>query len=293
MEKQRVECDVAEIHSYFAVLSENVNDVPAPFVFNLDESGFQDWVDRRERSVIVPSTYRDDTIGMPVDRAVKRTSLLLCIAADGTWLKPLLILQRKTIEKELIEEGINEQSARFVYQENGFITAPLFTSWCEHVLFPELRSRRERYRYGGRAVLLMDGLTCHGSDDVEDMCLDNGCFIQFLPPHSSDQVQPCDVGIFGPMKANMSRVSPARDLSKQSKQIVKILGALQSTLLPPTIIHAFASAGIRSRYSDVHHCLICVIDPTAARCVRGDFGDGIAGEHPQIASAGRRRLPIV
>lgn len=292
MEKQRLECDITEIQSYFALLSENVDDVPAPFVFNLDESGFQDWADRRERTVIVPSTCSDDRIGMPIDRATKRSSLLLCIAADGTWLKPLLILPRKTIEKELLEEGINEQLAQFVYQENGFITTQLFTNWCEQVFFPELQQRRERYHYGGRAVLLMDGLTCHGSDDVEDLCLDNHCFIQFLPPHSSDQVQPCDIGIFGPMKANITRVNPAAELSKQSKQVVKILGALQTTLLPPTIIHAFAQAGIRSRYCDVHHCLICKVDPTGARCVRGTPGESGRGGDQLPMRTGRQRLPI-
>jgi hypothetical protein len=176
MEKQRVKCDITEIHSSFTSLTENVNGVPSPFVVDLDESGFLDWVDRRERSVIVPSTCRDEKIGIPIDRATKRTSLL-CIAADGTWLKPLLILPRKTIQRELLDEGINGRSARFVDQENGFITTSLFTDWWKQVFVSEVRSPRERSQYRGHAVLLMDRLTYHGSDDVEDLSLDNGCFI--------------------------------------------------------------------------------------------------------------------
>jgi hypothetical protein len=49
-----------------------------------------------------------------------------------------------------------------------------------------------------------------------------------LPPHSSDQTQPYDVGVFGALKANMTHVHPVNDLSKQSKQVLKILGAAAS-----------------------------------------------------------------
>jgi hypothetical protein len=38
------------------------------------------------------------------------------------------------------------------------------------------------------------------------------------------------VGIFGLMKVNVSRILPAADLSRQSRQAPKILGALQTTL---------------------------------------------------------------
>jgi hypothetical protein len=67
----------------------------------------------------------------------------------------------------------------------------------------------------------------HDSDQVQERCFQRGCWIQLLPPHSNDQTQPCDVGVFGPMKTNMARTHPARDLSKQSKEILKILAAMQ------------------------------------------------------------------
>jgi hypothetical protein len=103
---------------------------------------------------------------------------------------------------------------------------------------------------------------------VEGFCFEDECFIQFLPPHSSDQVQPCDVGIFGPMKASIGRICTAPDLLKQSKQVLKILGALQTILLAPIVIQAFGQAGIQSHYSQEHQYLICTVNPVAARCVR-------------------------
>jgi hypothetical protein len=137
MEKEGVECGSEAIRAYFELLTRNVSGVPAAFVFNLDESGFQDWANRCERSVTVPAACGADVIGIPVDHSMKRSSLLVCIPAHETWLKPMLILPRKMIEKELLQQGINDRLSQFVYQGSGFITGDLFREWCAQVLFPE------------------------------------------------------------------------------------------------------------------------------------------------------------
>jgi hypothetical protein len=67
MEKGRAECDPNDIQVYFEDLAKLVDGKPAAFVFNLDESGFQDWVDKRVRHVIVPVTYEEEEIPIPVD----------------------------------------------------------------------------------------------------------------------------------------------------------------------------------------------------------------------------------
>jgi hypothetical protein len=120
------------------------------------------------RHVMVPSTYEADQIPIPVDRVARRTSLLVCISADGSYLRPLLILPRKTIESELIEQGISEAHAKMVYQEHGFISTALFEEWCLEVFFPELEARRQHLGYWGEAVLILDGLCCHDSDGLQD-----------------------------------------------------------------------------------------------------------------------------
>jgi hypothetical protein len=82
-----------------------------------------------------------------MDRARKRNSLLLCVAADGSSLKRLLILLGKTIEEELSDQGINEESGRIANREHRFITTVLLQEyWGCQILFLELRQRRKRYR---------------------------------------------------------------------------------------------------------------------------------------------------
>jgi hypothetical protein len=92
----------------------------------LDESGFEDWANHIKRTVIVHTTYRESEIAYLVDRATKKSLLLVCIAADETYLKPMLILPRKTIEWEVVEHGISETMCKMMYQDHDFISTGLF-----------------------------------------------------------------------------------------------------------------------------------------------------------------------
>jgi hypothetical protein len=65
----------------------------------------------------------------------------------GELLKPMLILPGKTIEKELLEQGINDGVGKLVRQENGLMTGEFLKEWCLEVFFPEIQNRRERVQY--------------------------------------------------------------------------------------------------------------------------------------------------
>jgi hypothetical protein len=88
----------------------------------------------------------------------------------------------------------------------------------------------------------------------------------------------------------MTRVHSGDDLSKQNKQVLKIHGALQTTLLPPTIISAFPQAGIESYSSDEHDCLIYRVNMTCARRIRGVDAMGIDAEVLSSDSLNRHRV---
>jgi hypothetical protein len=74
--------------------------------------------------------------------------------------------------------------------------------------------------------------------------------------------------MFDLIKGNVSQIRPTAYLSTHIKQLLRILGALQTALLPPTIIHVFAQAGIVSPYCVQHECLICAVNPTVMRSVQ-------------------------
>jgi hypothetical protein len=55
---------------------EGLKAYPARIAINVDETGCPDFVDARNESVIVPATYEGDEIAVPVDRSIKRASLI-------------------------------------------------------------------------------------------------------------------------------------------------------------------------------------------------------------------------
>jgi hypothetical protein len=59
--------------------------------------------------------------------------MLVCIAADGTSLTPMVIVQRSTAELELFEVGYTPNQRKFADRENGFIDGGYLALNC---LFP-------------------------------------------------------------------------------------------------------------------------------------------------------------
>jgi DDE superfamily endonuclease len=68
--------------------------------------------------------------------------------------------------------------------------------WIQHVFDPLTKSRaNQRPR-----VLICDGLGTHESLEVMKFCFENNIILCRLPSHTSHKLQPCDVGVFGPLK---------------------------------------------------------------------------------------------
>ena len=152
----------------------------------------------------------------------------------------------------------------------GFITTVIFERWSDAILIPYVLRKREELEYYGSAFLIIDACSTHVSDDFFQMCFDNDIEIIFLPSHSSDQLQPNDLGIFGIQKQGMGRVHPPRWLNPQTQHLVKIMGSYQATATPPNIISAFSQGGIVTNWDPHHRCLIAQVDRSKARKIRGD-----------------------
>jgi hypothetical protein len=254
MEKERVACDPAEVDKFYRAIARAICDAPASLVFNCDEAGFQEWADRRDISVIVPNSYQGEKIEMPTDRSTKRCSLLGCISADGSVVKPLMIVSRKTSELELYEIGYTPDKVTLRFQESGFMNTALFEQWMMDEFLPLVRARREKLGYVGPAFLILDGMSAHDSDWFFCACDDAGVVPIFLPPHSSDQTQALDLGIFGIQKMAMGRIHPPEWLTPQTQILMKILGAWQAVTTPPNVVSAFSQMGLSMHWDAEHQC---------------------------------------
>jgi transposase len=147
IEKEKINVDRNIIDTWYDELAAVSEDIPASFIFNVDESGCNDYVDSHEIRVLVPSWFEGTSIRIPVDRNVKRATLVGCISGDGQSLNPLIILPRKTIEDEISLFGFTQETSVFVYQQNAFMSTSLFEKWAQEIFFPNVENKRSKTSY--------------------------------------------------------------------------------------------------------------------------------------------------
>ena len=269
MESERVLCDPDSIDEYYDNLEKILDgSIPAAFVFNIDEVGFSEWADATTVTVIVPSDFTCDDIKIPVPRAGKRASMVACISADGESINPGITVPRSTIEVELLESGYTPDKVCITHQENGFYDTKSFCEWAESIFFPEIQRRREKYDYEGECVCIIDGFGPHDCDWFLDTCTENGVIPLPLPPHSSDQCQPLDLGIFHVQKLRSSRMSVDKTLSTQTQQIIRMIDSFRQATTISNVISAFRVAGIKNTYDRRTNMLVPRVDRSEAIKVR-------------------------
>lgn len=249
LDQNRFSCSEKTIDEYYSQLEEVVPRVNPCFIYNLDEVGYQDYVDSRMVIVVVPEEFVAKKVSIPYDRNAKRCSALVAIALNGENVKPTLILPRVTIDSEIYTVLPHHCFTSFS-QKNGFITTAIFLKWFENIFLPHLREKRNRHNYYGPALIILDGLKAHHLvlDSITEE--KNNIIIIFLPAHSSDQTQMLDLGIFGTQKRiSRFKVKPPKEFTKQSKTIIKMVTAIYRSTDPFSTVSAFRQAGIVLNYS--------------------------------------------
>ncbi|KAJ5366098.1 hypothetical protein N7541_000039 [Penicillium brevicompactum] len=127
---------------------------------------------------------------------VKRTlvTAIECISADGRFLHPLIIWPAATHRSSWTTHPT--PGWHFACTKTGYTNTEISLYWVEHVFDPQTRDRA-----GGRPRLLIcDGFGTHESLEVMKFCFANRIILCRLPSHTSHKLQPCDVGVFSPLK---------------------------------------------------------------------------------------------
>ena len=250
LEEARMKVSFDDISSYFDNLEKIISNYPSAFVYNVDESGFDKFADKKNCSIVVPNNINNTNWFHCVSRNEKRTTLIACVSADGGYVKPMVVA-RESIDMELFELGFTPDRVAYTRSSTGYITTEIFEEWITKVFIPHINCLKLQYdRLDQRALLLMDGCSCHSSENIDEILFSNGIDTFQFVPHSSDQVQQLDIGIFGNLKGAQSRIHPCKVLSTQSKQLIKMLCAYQAVCHPMSITGAFRRSGIISRWKE-------------------------------------------
>jgi len=127
---------------------------------------------------------------------VKRTMITAveCICADGQALSPLIIWPGVTQVSSWTSHAT--PGWRFACSENGYMDSQINLEWIQQVFDPLTRAKAN----GKPRVLISDGFGTHESLEVMTYCFEQNIILCRLPSHTSHKLQPCDVGVFGPLK---------------------------------------------------------------------------------------------
>ena len=270
MEQARYECSTDSIKEYFNMLRKEVNDIPVGWVYNIDEAGQQDFVDSQEIHVVIPIDLNPKDLKYSVKRDGKRSTLIHCICSDGTFLRPMFVVPRKTIDSEVFSV-ITPGAAIFETSPTGFVNTELFCKWMDHEFLPSIQKKREETGYQGKAILLLDGFSAHHKcveDDERKKQIDQlNVKVIFLPPHSSNQIQPLDLVTFALQKKWKRNIKVEKNFSYQSQQIIKTYESIIRASSPGYIVSAFKRAGIIRKSAKINDGRItqlhCVVDAFA------------------------------
>lgn len=209
-------------------------------------------MDTHSYYVIVPSEYQEKSINIPVRRKCKRSTLIHCISCDGTYLLPLLIIPRKTVDSVIFKK-LTPNNLLIKYQSKGFSNFQLIQFWLENIFFPEVKQRQiieqKQSNYQGYTYLIIDGCSSHAKAlqnyDLEKMKIK----IIYLVPHASHLLQPLDLVIFSLQKMFTTRKCISEKLTTQVDKLRRIIDGLHSASTPGNIVSSFEAAGIFHAYN--------------------------------------------
>ena len=269
LETARALVETSLIDDYFKDLKEVFAcKIPSSFVFNIDEMGYSEYYDSRKKKCVVPNNYIGNSIQFAVNRNTSHSTLLGGITAAGDVLRPLIIGERETIEMELLNLGYTPKKLMLAKTKSGYINQETFQQWIKNYFFSDVKEMRNKENYSETAILILDNLNCHVSDNFRELCEIENIAVKPIPPHSSDQLQPLDIGIFANLKYIMTNANVQKHLNPQSRRIIKMYDSYYAAASPRNAVKAFRSCGIVSEYDIESQCAYARIDTSYAKKVR-------------------------
>lgn len=189
MKRSRAEVTMATLDRYFAELHQSIEGCPPENIINYDESNLTD--DPGKQRVIVRRGVKHAR--RKIDFSKSSTSIMFCVAANGTALPPYVVYKSSHLYNDWIRSG--PTGAHYNRSKNGWFDSNIFEDWFFKIPFPHLR------RLEGKKIMIGDNLSSHLSINVIKKCEEANIEFKFLPPNSTHLCQPLDVSYFRPLKA--------------------------------------------------------------------------------------------
>jgi hypothetical protein len=198
----------------------------------------------KETTCIVPTWHGNDHVSIPVSCTGKRITLMARISADGSALKPEVVIPRKVVGPDLILTGSTSERVTVRSDGHGFVDMQLSESWFETIFVPELVQRRINYSYHGPGALFRDNCSAYIEYRFRELCSGNGVIPCYFPPHSPNQFEPpnlCLSGITGRFIGRANRLDAS---TIQTRHITFIVCTFMVATVSSTVMKAFDLSGV-------------------------------------------------
>ena len=187
------------MNHYFSLLHQTLSthellDKPAQ-IYNVDESGVP--FNPRPPKVVSPKGRKMKKVRYRSSGRKGQITIVACANATGQAIPPMVIFSAVKLNTAWTKGEV--VGTKYGLSSNGWINTELFEAWFIEHFIPNAVSARPLF-------LLLDGHSTHYQPQVIRFAMEHECIILCLPPHTTHESQPLDVGVFAPLKAQWSKV---------------------------------------------------------------------------------------
>jgi hypothetical protein len=118
-----------------------------------------------------------------------------CVSSVGRSLLPMIIWPASTHRSNWTTYPTS--GWHYAFSESGYTDSKISLEWLKRIFDPQTKElAQDKPR-----VLISDGFSTHETLEILEYCFENNIILCRIPSHTSHKLQPCDVGVFGPLKA--------------------------------------------------------------------------------------------
>lgn len=216
-------------------------------IYNFDETGFLMGMLSHAKVVTTSDRRGRPRTKQPGNR--EWVSVIQGVCADGWAIPPYIIVKGKYHLLSWYTNGQFPPEWRVHPSENGWTTNEIGLDWLQHFE----NCTKDRTRAGFR-LLILDGHNSHKSTEFDDYCKEKNIIALCMPPHSSHELQPLDVGCFSPLK-----VAYGKEIEKMMR--MQITHITKDDFFPAFKAAFFASMGEQNVQAGFRQAGIVPLDP--------------------------------
>jgi hypothetical protein len=278
-EKVTLEVPRSYFEEYLTLIKKIVPIIPTELLYNLDETGFSEWENRRGEPVLVPTQEQESTLHYPVDRSVRHDILFCCVTASKDSYCPMVITPTASTRKHF-DTGVRHHIDPIIeVRQPAYTAAELFHRYITEVFFPALETNPQLPGCENKlCILFCDNCSIHCQDQLLKEFAEIGVAVVTYSPHKSHLFQVLDLVLFGRLKTAKKYIPRADADPTDTDHLVRIVKTYELVTASTRARSPWKKAGFES----------CKLDDTSQLLIY----NGKIRDSPEFAEIWRMTFPL-